>query len=748
MRLLAKEGSVRWWHNHRTVPLSWYLVAIISVATVPLAGFAAYLVLQQSKAANTQLEQGLRSAASAVALTVERDVATSTEILQTLTEPDPGRPLDRAAIERELTRLLARRADWTGVFLLDAAGAVVVARGDQRALALVNSGALRTTRFGPNTAPGAFQLVRQRVGEDDLTALAIPFTSNASMRWTLGVVFQPAKWQLLLDHQAPDIEGSIGLFDRERQWIARSAAAKRAPLPPAPDLLKDVADANSVQGLERATPAGSPPVYLAWRAVGATGWSVAVGVLADPIDRKQRNGITSAVLGGLLSLAIGIACALVVSRGVTSPLARLAQGLWPRRAGGKWSSVAEIERLTRALEIAEAERDADRAARQAKADEFETLFRRTPVGLAIATDRDCRHILGNTALMQLLGLRPDDQLTFAPAAGATRPSFTFLTGSDAAAPAELPLHRAAQLGEDVQGVEYTVARDDGSILQVLAYATPLRAADGSTRGAIGAFIDVTAQRRSDRQRAVALENEQRARQDAEGANRSKDEFLAMFSHELRNPLSAIASAAEVLNRIGGQKPDEIRARDVIRRQIHNLTRMMEDLLDVTRVVNGKLSLSRAPLDLAAAVQRSVAALNVMGRMRDHRLQLDVAPVWINADSMRIEQIASNLLTNAVKYTPAEGSITVKVCGEGEQALLVVGDTGVGIQPTMLDRVFDLFVQGERGSARRQGGLGVGLTLVRRLTEIHGGSVRAASEGADRGSRFEVRFPRIAPPEDG
>jgi signal transduction histidine kinase len=259
---------------------------------------------------------------------------------------------------------------------------------------------------------------------------------------------------------------------------------------------------------------------------------------------------------------------------------------------------------------------------------------------------------------------------------------------------------------------------------------------------------MTEQRLSDHERSMLLAREQQARQEAESANRSKDEFLAMFSHELRNPLSAIAAAAEVLNRLGRQQPDEIRARDVIRRQIHHLTRMMEDLLDVTRVVNGKITLARAPLDLAAAVQRAASALNVTGKLRDHRLDLNLAPAWINADSVRIEQIASNLLTNAGKYTPSGGTISVKVAAEGDQVLFSVADTGVGIDPSMLDRVFELFVQGERGTARRQSGLGVGLTLVRRLVELHGGSVKAMSDGLDRGSRFEVRFPRISPPARG
>jgi PAS domain S-box-containing protein len=881
---LAKAEATRWWDGHRAVPLSWYLVAIISIATVPLAVFAAYLVLQQSRAAEAQHELSLRAAASAVALTVERDLATSTEVLHTFGEPDTTRRADREAIERELTRLLSRRADWIGVFLLDADGEVLVARGDDRALAIVNSPSLRQVRFEPASPRSAFQLLRLKVDQADLTAVAVPVTSARSLNWTLGAVFQPDKWQLLIDRQAPNVEGFVGIFDRDRRWIARASKPDGGAPGPAKDLLKDVTDPSRTQGVERVDPSGNAPVYVAWHGIGATGWGATVGLAAAPIDRQQRNSIIAAVAGGVLAFAIGLVSALIVSRGVTSPLARLAQGIRPRETDGNKSSnrsnVAEIERLTSALELAESGREIDRAALQAKADEFETLFQRTPVGLAVAMDRECHQVIGNAALAQLLGSSVDSDLSFTPDA-AHPPACRFFSGAKEVSIDELPLRRAAQRGEETQGVEYTVVCRDGRTVQVLAYAAPLRASDGSTRGAVGAFIDLTERTRkdqhlretqarleaseqrvelaqevgrvgffeydfvadtsvwtagmgklfgvdpvtfagtfaawldlldpgdaarlraqldaaiaaraptvayefrtrtrdggsrvlagralmmysteggaqrmvgiaaditerhmSDRERAVLLEREQKARQEAEAANRSKDEFLATFSHELRNPLSAIAAATEVLNRIGRQQPDEIRARDVIKRQIHNLTRMMEDLLDVSRVVNGKVSLSRGPLDLAAVVQRAASALNVTGRWREHRLELDLAPVWINGDSVRIEQIASNLLTNAAKYTPEGGTIWVKVGVEGDQALLAVSDTGVGIHPDMLDRVFDMFVQGERGSPRRQGGLGVGLTLVRRLAEMHGGSVVASSAGLDQGSRFEVRFPRIPAP---
>lgn len=879
---MADNEPVRWWDSRRTVPLSWYLVAIISVATLPLAAFGAYLVLSQSKESHTWFERNLRAAASAVALSVERDLATSTEVLQTFGESDAVRQDDRPAIEREMTRLLARRADWIGAFLLDAGGALVLARGDERALRIANSSQLRQQVADPSAAQGTFRLLRQKAGDDEVTTVAIPVSAAGAGRWTLGVTFQPEKWQVLLDRSGPGAEGFVGIMDRDLRWIAR---ATRANAVASPRLLAALPAPLPAHGMSRVrADRGEDAYYVAWQAVGTTGWRVAVGLPAAQFDLQQSSSIAAAVLGGLLAFAIGLASALVVSRGVTSPLARLAQGLWPQRTGGKRPTVAEIDKLTRALELAETQRDADRTALQAKADEFETLFRHTPVGLALTTDRECRQIAGNAALLRLLGLQPGDNLSLTPGDGRTPPKFTFRARGATLSTPDLPLQRAAQSGEEVQGVEYSVERADGGTVELLAYAVPLRTADGATRGAIGAFIDVTERTRKDlrlretqarleeseqrlelaqdvgrvgffdydfvrdssvwtsgmgklfgidpasfagtwaawsevidaedaarlraaidgalavhaptlayeyrarhrdgtvrvlagrallmyaadrapqrmvgvavdvteqslseKERAMFLAREQQARQDAEAANRTKDEFLAMFSHELRNPLSAIASAAEVLNRLGGQQPDEVRARDVIRRQVHHLTRMMEDLLDVTRVVNGKITLSRAPLDLAATVQRCTSALNVMGRLRDHRLELDLAPVWINADSMRVDQITTNLLTNAIKYTPAGGTITVKVAGEGEAALLAVSDTGVGIHPDMVERVFDLFVQVDRASTRRQGGLGVGLTLVRRLAEIHGGTVVARSDGVERGSRFEVRFPRIpAPPRN-
>jgi PAS domain S-box-containing protein len=232
------------------------------------------------------------------------------------------------------------------------------------------------------------------------------------------------------------------------------------------------------------------------------------------------------------------------------------------------------------------------------------------------------------------------------------------------------------------------------------------------------------------------------RSEAEAANRMKDEFIAMLGHELRNPLGAISSAASVLFKLSEGGDMSARACDVIHRQTEHLTRMIEDLLDVTRARTGKIGLARVPLDVAEVAQRCLGTLGSTGKLDQHVIKVDANSVWVSADPTRLEQMASNLISNAVKFTPPGGTLWVTVAREGADALLRVADTGVGISADLLPRIFDLFVQGERSLDRKSGGLGIGLSLVRRLAELHDGRVEAQSAGPGEGSVFTVRLPAL------
>lgn len=247
------------------------------------------------------------------------------------------------------------------------------------------------------------------------------------------------------------------------------------------------------------------------------------------------------------------------------------------------------------------------------------------------------------------------------------------------------------------------------------------------------------------ERARLFESEQAARQVAESQNRAKDEFLAMLGHELRNPLSAITGAAAVLQSRGASPESERYARDVVQRQAGHLGRIVDDLLDVSRVMTGKIRLDMRRVDLAEALRRCAGTLAAAGRTSRHEVTVRTVPAWIDADTTRLDQVICNLLINAVKYTPDGGRIEAEVRIEDGHAALVVRDNGVGIPRELLPRIFDVFVQGHASLDRGQGGLGLGLALVERLTAMHGGSVEAASEGEGRGSEFRLRFPRMPAP---
>ncbi|HVQ05678.1 MAG TPA: ATP-binding protein, partial [Burkholderiaceae bacterium] len=292
-------------------------------------------------------------------------------------------------------------------------------------------------------------------------------------------------------------------------------------------------------------------------------------------------------------------------------------------------------------------------------------------------------------------------------------------------------------------LEYRVTPPGGATRWLSSRVLVMYGPDRLPLQMIGVSLDMTEEKEAQRERAELTELERAARLQAEAANQAKDEFLAMLGHELRNPLSAIASAVEVLNRVEAGSEVAASARQIAARQTRHLAHMMDDLLEVGRVISGKVLLTRRALDLSVLVQRVVSTLEVTGDAQRHVLQIDLQHVWIDADATRIEQVFSNLLTNALKYTPAGGHIKVGVQVDGDSAVLQVSDNGPGIPPTLLPRVFDLFVQGERSLDRRTGGLGIGLTLARRLVELHGGTIEVDS--SPRGSTFTVRLPAVEAP---
>jgi CheY-like chemotaxis protein/two-component sensor histidine kinase len=229
------------------------------------------------------------------------------------------------------------------------------------------------------------------------------------------------------------------------------------------------------------------------------------------------------------------------------------------------------------------------------------------------------------------------------------------------------------------------------------------------------------------------------------ADRRKDEFLATLAHELRNPLAPIRNALEVQRLAGDDRPAVERSRQMMERQLRQMVRLVDDLLDVSRITRGKLELQRERVDLAAVVGSALETSRPLIDASKHQISVSLPqrPLTLEADAVRLAQVVSNLLNNAAKYTPEGGRIWLSAEAEAGSAVIRVRDTGLGIPGEMLGRVFDMFMQMDQSLERAQGGLGIGLTLVKRLVEMHGGTVEAHSDGPGKGSELVVRLPLAA-----
>jgi PAS domain S-box-containing protein len=391
------------------------------------------------------------------------------------------------------------------------------------------------------------------------------------------------------------------------------------------------------------------------------------------------------------------------------------------RALAATTAATEAEGRRRAESLA-AQLTASEQALRASELQFRTLANTVPM-LAWYASPDGTTAWNNARWFELTGAAPDDR------AGWQWQSFVD--------PGDLPRlsaswRAAIASGEPWEEV-FRLRRHDGQLRWFLVRALALRDTDGQITRWFGVGVDI-----DDRKRAEAQ---------LEASVHAKDEFLAMLGHELRNPLAPIISALDLMALID---PSAFpRERSIIQRQVHHMVRLVDDLLDVSRITGGKITLERAPIELADVVARALEAVSPIVDRKGHALQVDVPRgLVVDGDAVRLTQVVSNLLTNAAKYTPPHGSITVtgtvtgtgSGTGTGAAIVLRIRDTGIGISAEMLPLVFELFAQDRAGSDRAEGGLGLGLAIVRSLVTMHGGTVTARSDGPGRGTELVVELP--------
>ena len=389
-----------------------------------------------------------------------------------------------------------------------------------------------------------------------------------------------------------------------------------------------------------------------------------------------------------------------------------------------WRDVTARERL---------ERDLQRSneALRARAEELAVLMDATPATVFISTDPDCHAIRGSRLAYELLRMPSTANVTMTPgAAGPPAPThFTVWQDGVRLHPHELPMQRAAR-GEELRNFEEEIVFNDGERMWLYGNAVPLRNSDGTPRGSIAAFVDISQYKRAEHELRVALEG--------------KDQFLATMSHELRTPLTAVMGYAQMLQQ-GVIAPNRQRhALDTISRNAALQLQLIDDILDVSGIIRGKLVLDRRPVDLTMILEAATTTVLPTANRKRIGVTCDlVSGHWnVEGDERRLHQVFGNILTNSVKFTPEGGSVHVAMQPSGDALEVRISDTGIGIAPEFLPRVFERFTQEEGGTTREHGGLGIGLSIAHYLVTRHGGTISAHSDGPGHGSMIRVLLPRL------
>lgn len=411
--------------------------------------------------------------------------------------------------------------------------------------------------------------------------------------------------------------------------------------------------------------------------------------------------------------------------------------LMPRRSGQSDEIFAFYVDLT--------ERKRAEAQLRERAEEIAALMEAVPAIVFIARDPDAEVITGSRAAREILRMSPGENLSKTAPEGTAPAHFRVFRNGVEVPPEELPVQLAAR-GIEIHDYEEEVRFENGDSVWLFGNAVPLRDAAGKTRGAVSAFVDITELKRAEREREELLAREQAARAAAEAATRTKDEFLAVVSHELRSPLNSILGYTWLARAHASDAATVIHHCDIIERSAKMQQQLIEDLLDTARIITGKLKIEVAPTDLRLVLEEALSVVQPAAAARQIELiaRLGDEPLEILGDAARLQQVVWNLLQNAIKFTPEGGHVELRLERSDRQARVIVSDSGKGIEPEFLATIFDRFSQNDMSRTRRHGGLGLGLALARQLVELHGGTIEASSDGAGLGATFTVTLPLYVP----
>ena len=710
-----------------------YLLAVGAIAPLLAASVIAgiFLVVQERATFEREALGRARSAMSAVDAELRGAITT----MQALAASKNLASGDIRAFHEEARRVLATQqphwrniglASTTRVQLMDAnrpfeKGAAFGAGDESFELAIRT----RLPTVGDVTSGPAVSGASVRI--------RLPVLADGAVRYVLSVPIDPASFhKVLAAQQLPD-GWAIGLVDRGKQFIARIPV-----VPVGTSVSNDLKAAieRAPQGWFWGRTLEGAATYTPYVTSGVSGWVLAIAIPAGLVEAAGWRTFWLTFSGVLAALAIALALAWLIARRIADPITSLAVAAQDVNTGTELAARAtqridEIARLHDALaESARAVRE-----RQALLESKRAMLVEQAELLDLAHDA----IMMRTAdgVIKSWSSGAEETFGWSKSEAIGQRAHKLLRTESARPLAEIEAELNAQ--GRWEGILMHTRKDGGRIVVASRWALR-REQSGKAGMVLEINRDITRQ-------TTAEESIARLNQELMEASRRKDNFLATLAHELRNPLAPITNSLSLLKMANLSDAERTRARDVIERQVGQMARLLDDLFDVSRITHGKLELRRERVALAQVVETATEIARPMIKKGGQELivALGPRPLYVDADPVRLAQIISNLLANAVKYSNAGNRIWLTVEASENQITVSVRDEGIGISPKMLPRVFDIFAQGEGAAIRAQGGMGIGLALVRALTELHGGTVQARSEGASgKGSEFIVHLPALFP----
>jgi len=756
------------------------LIALVLAAVIPIVVFATVVVVVFWRSERQSTEARLRNTARALALAVDREVSASVTTLEVLaTSEHLDRPNLRAFYDVAARAVESQRADgWLTIVLASTEGRqlVNVARPFGAPLAEM-SDAAEFAEVAATGQPSVSNLLKGAILGRPLISVRVPVTREGRVRYVLSAAIDPAIFVTLLRQQNIPPDWLSSVFDRRGITIARTVAPERfVGLPAGEHILMAMKKAD--EGFMRAVTRDDRAVYAAYSRSPFAGWLVTFTVPVEVVDTPLRRSLVALSVGGLLLGGLGVLLAARLAARMARPMAELARSADALGRGETSAVVAghvdEVRAVASALERAGDDR---RRAEAALRQESSVLDEVNRAGRALSAELDLQKVVQAVTDAATSVSRAAFGAFFYNVVDPRGESYMLYTisGVPREAFANFPMPRNTEIFAPTFRGDGPIRLDDvrtdprygknpphhgmpvGHLPVVSYLAVPVISRAGAVIGGLF-FGHPEPARFGEReeqlvaglaaQAAIAMDNarlyeqEQQARQEAEGANRTKDEFLATLSHELRTPLNAILGWARMLET--GSMPPEARDRalGVIVRNATVQSQLIEDLLDVSRIVTGKLKLEVRPVMLGPIVEAALDTTRPAGEAKGVRMQsvIDPGAGPVLGDPERLQQVVWNLLSNAVKFTPRGGRVHVSLRPINSHVEIVVSDTGPGISPALLPVIFDRFRQADSSSRRAHGGLGIGLALVRHLVEMHGGSVEAYSPGPGEGSTFTVKLP--------